>query len=44
MDAGLAEALEKCTCFVSINRFERKKDVGLALRAFGFNPTPSSWE
>ncbi|KAJ1472497.1 alpha-1,3-mannosyltransferase ALG2-like protein [Baffinella frigidus] len=35
VDADLASALETRTCFVSINRFERKKDVGLALRAFG---------
>jgi hypothetical protein len=30
----LATVLANHTCLVSINRFERKKDVGLALRSF----------
>ena len=32
--APLGRALAEATCFVSINRFERKKNIALALKAF----------
>jgi glycosyltransferase involved in cell wall biosynthesis len=40
----LADTLHKYTCFVSINRFDPKKDIGKGIRAFALlaNKMPAS--